>query len=292
MDHIKLETFITVADTGSINKAAEQLNLAPVSIKRQLDSIENEIGTQLLIRNSFGTQLTEAGKIYYDFANNTLSEYQNAKMKIKDISNYSSNTLLICTGEGYSSLPLDLFTLAFLEKYPAKQAIYLPCSSNTWFDLVKEQKADCAFVTSESFVAESDNNLKFIPLYDRKFMLIIGNKDALASKSHISISDLMDRTIHFNVDYFPELTSFLFAHNVKVKDMKESPTSSVVFNIVSSGELYLALEPLDKQYTPLLSIPFDYPPINCGWLTHKQCSQTLKDYIELSKIISKEHGLL
>jgi len=292
MDHIKLETFITVVNTGSINKAANQLDLAPVSIKRQLDAIENELGVQLLVRTSYGSQLTDAGKIYYDFANNTLKEYEDAKNKINKLTDSTSNTIIICTGIGYSTLPLDLFSTAFISKYPTKKALYLPCDSETWTDLVKSRKADCAFITQESYEEINEPSISFIPMYPRKYMLIVHPNDPLASLDKISLAMLKGKTVHFNSYSFPQLLEAIHSSNIHFKQMTESPSASLVFNIIASGEYYITLDPIDQQYVTLSSVEIDFEPIICGWITLPQLSNTLSEYIELSKIVAKKNHLI
>ena len=60
-----LKIFVTVADCGSFNKAAESLYLSSTAIMKQMNLFENHIGLQLFNRTPRGVQLTEAGKSLY-----------------------------------------------------------------------------------------------------------------------------------------------------------------------------------------------------------------------------------
>ena len=57
-----LEYFITLAESQSINEAAQKLYIAQPSLTKALQLFENEIGTQLFLRKKSGIQLTEAGQ--------------------------------------------------------------------------------------------------------------------------------------------------------------------------------------------------------------------------------------
>lgn len=56
-----LETFIRIAESGSISAAARDLNLSQPSVSRQLVDLETRLNTQLIRRNTHSLSLTEAG---------------------------------------------------------------------------------------------------------------------------------------------------------------------------------------------------------------------------------------
>jgi LysR family transcriptional regulator, transcriptional activator of nhaA len=63
-----LRYFWTVAKTGSMARAAEQLNLTPQSISGQIAELEIQLNTKLLRRKGRGTELTETGARVLGFA--------------------------------------------------------------------------------------------------------------------------------------------------------------------------------------------------------------------------------
>ncbi|MEO0996935.1 MAG: LysR family transcriptional regulator [Pseudomonadota bacterium] len=56
-----LETFVRIADTGSISAAARDLGLSQPSASRQLAELEGRLKTQLMRRNTHSLALTDAG---------------------------------------------------------------------------------------------------------------------------------------------------------------------------------------------------------------------------------------
>lgn len=57
-----LEYFIALAESRSINEAAQKLYIAQPSLTKALQLFEDEIGVQLFLRKKSGIQLTGAGE--------------------------------------------------------------------------------------------------------------------------------------------------------------------------------------------------------------------------------------
>jgi LysR family transcriptional regulator, transcriptional activator of nhaA len=68
-----LRYFWTVAKTGSMARAAEQLNLTPQSISGQIAELEIQLNTKLLRRKGRGTELTETGARVLSYAEDIFS---------------------------------------------------------------------------------------------------------------------------------------------------------------------------------------------------------------------------
>ncbi len=61
LDLRKLRYFIAVAEELNFGRAAQRLHIAQPVLSRQIRAFESELGAQLFIRGSSGTQLTSAG---------------------------------------------------------------------------------------------------------------------------------------------------------------------------------------------------------------------------------------
>lgn len=60
MDTRFLESFVTVAESGSMAEAARRLNLTPAGVAQRIRALESEIGARLLFRSGRAMQPTEA----------------------------------------------------------------------------------------------------------------------------------------------------------------------------------------------------------------------------------------
>src|SRR5689334_22138928 len=58
-----MRTVVAIAETGSMSKAAERLNLSQPAISAQIKRLQGLIGGELFSRTANGTALTELGKL-------------------------------------------------------------------------------------------------------------------------------------------------------------------------------------------------------------------------------------
>ncbi len=74
MDKIyAMQLFVRVAELASFSRAADSLGVPKGSVSRQIQSLENHLGTQLLHRTTRRVQLTQDGMVYYERARDLLS---------------------------------------------------------------------------------------------------------------------------------------------------------------------------------------------------------------------------
>lgn len=72
MELYQLNTFVKIADLGSLTRAAEQLFTSQPAVSAQVKALEDELGVILFERTSRGMQLTAKGRLLYDQAIATL----------------------------------------------------------------------------------------------------------------------------------------------------------------------------------------------------------------------------
>lgn len=81
----RLRLFAELVNKGSFTQAAEYLGISKAHLSKQLKLLENELGTQLLIRNTRSMRLTSAGANLYTQANKLTSFWHDSK-QLLDIS--------------------------------------------------------------------------------------------------------------------------------------------------------------------------------------------------------------
>lgn len=68
MNFKNIENFYWVAQLNSFNKAATQLKTSQPAVSQRLNALEKELGVKLLDRTSRSIQLTDQGKVVFDYA--------------------------------------------------------------------------------------------------------------------------------------------------------------------------------------------------------------------------------
>lgn len=81
----KIRTFLEVAKESSLSRAAQNLYLSPVSVKKQMDALEKRCNTQLFIRSNRGTMLTDSGKFLAEEAQRLVALEKAALNRLEEI---------------------------------------------------------------------------------------------------------------------------------------------------------------------------------------------------------------
>jgi DNA-binding transcriptional LysR family regulator len=115
-----MSTFVRIVDAGGITRASEQLRIAKSAISRRLVELEERLGTQLLIRTTRQSSLTDAGRDYYNRAITILEDVADLNGKISCSSGAALNgNLKISIPMSFGLLHLSRAILAFAEMHPS-----------------------------------------------------------------------------------------------------------------------------------------------------------------------------
>jgi DNA-binding transcriptional LysR family regulator len=80
MDRFKqIETFVRVADAGSLAKAALQEGVSPVIMGRRIDALEKRLGVKLMYRSTRRLVLSEQGSGFLERCRGLLAEWEQAE---------------------------------------------------------------------------------------------------------------------------------------------------------------------------------------------------------------------
>ena len=113
-----LETFLAVAETGSLRKAATRLGVQPPAVSYQLKALEERIGTPLFLRTTRSVSLTDAGRSLLARARPAMTELEGAIEDARSSGRTHKGTLRITlTHEPYRMAILPRLR-AFHEQYP------------------------------------------------------------------------------------------------------------------------------------------------------------------------------
>lgn len=91
-----LKTFLTVLETGNLNKAAERLHVTQSTVTARLDALEEVLGCELLVRSRRGTRMTRAGFELRPHAELLVSGWSQARKAINLPEGYSGLFSFAC----------------------------------------------------------------------------------------------------------------------------------------------------------------------------------------------------
>lgn len=118
MDYKDLRVFLSICSLQHLGRAGQQLHMSPSTLSRRLARMEEEAGAKLIDRDSSPLQLTAAGELFRQHAEQTLLSWQQLRTAVgTDISDLSGQLTLFCSVTASYSFLADLLS-RFREKYP------------------------------------------------------------------------------------------------------------------------------------------------------------------------------
>lgn len=115
MDLEYLKSFYMTVKYNSISKAAQVLHLTQPGLSGQIKSLESELGVSLLNRSNKGVELTEEGKVVFDYADTLLSIQGNIKRDLINLQQDQPKLMIgACKSVGEYALPCSIFTFKHL----------------------------------------------------------------------------------------------------------------------------------------------------------------------------------
>jgi len=160
MELSDLVTFSTVARTGGVTRAAEELNTVQSNITQRVKALEAEIGTPLFERHSRGMTLTGAGRRLLPYAQRMAALSREAMLAARE-DGEPKGPLAIGSMETTAAVRLPSLLAQFHRRFPAVQ---LTLRTATTADLVAgvlDGTFDGAFVAGPIDHAELTATIAF-----------------------------------------------------------------------------------------------------------------------------------
>lgn len=114
----QLKTFLAVVRHGNFTRAAAEANLAQSSLSDQMQTLEEELGTQLFLRSRQGVALTTAGSVLKAYAEEILALNDEAKAAVSAAAGLGGQSLAIGTLETIAAEKLAPWLSHFRGQYP------------------------------------------------------------------------------------------------------------------------------------------------------------------------------
>lgn len=148
-----MELFVAVAELGTLNKAAEKLDISNAAATRHIAALENRLNVRLIERSTRRLSLTTLGIEYYKKCKDLLSEINQAESLITSAAVEPEGTVTITSSISFAIMHITPLIPHFNKLYP-KIKINL-IGANRYHDII-DTNIDIAIRTREF---EPDSNL-------------------------------------------------------------------------------------------------------------------------------------
>lgn len=148
MHDLPLRYFHSVARTGSLSAAAEDLHVAVSAVSRQISNLEGQLGVLLFERKPRGMQLTEPGELLLAYANRNQLEIKNVIAEMRGLNTLQQHRIALACPEGMAWEFLPRVCAHFRGFHPGASFDLQVVDAAKASQLVKEGMVDIALTFS------------------------------------------------------------------------------------------------------------------------------------------------
>lgn len=184
--HELIQLFALVVEYNSQNRVAKMLNISQPALSRKISKLEEELGVTLFDRIGKKLQLTDTGKIVYDYALQYRSLHNELLRELSQSSKNVSKQLTI--GASLTTLQSTLPDLIHLliSEVPNADIKAITGKTHEIVQLVEDRKVDIGLVAQKV----SHEFIRCIPLFEDHLCLVIPKQHPLSEQHNITLNDL------------------------------------------------------------------------------------------------------
>ncbi|KQP49657.1 LysR family transcriptional regulator [Pseudorhodoferax sp. Leaf274] len=145
--------FVQVAETGSLTKASEALDISTSAASRHLVALEEHLGVRLVHRTTRQLYLTDAGIEFYRRTRSLMSDLREAEEAVTDSTARPTGVLRITASLSFCLLHIEPLLPEFTRRYPDISVDIV--SANRYYDII-DNNIDLAIRTRQF---EADSNI-------------------------------------------------------------------------------------------------------------------------------------
>ena len=214
MDMAQLNYFIVTVEENNTIRASERLHITQPALSKSIARLEKELGTALFQRSGRRNELTREGKLFYNWAKNTIESFSSIHQQLSSASNNKLN-IAISSYNATNSL-INAFAL----DYP-----YIRINERTFWRsdfprIIFNSDIDCV-LSAQNYEGEGITSMLVMhsPLY-----LACASDHPFAKRKCVSLKEAQDENFVFplrNTMFYDILISIFgkagFLPNIRVE---------------------------------------------------------------------------
>lgn len=272
MELRQLRYFVAAAESLNFSEASRRLCITQSTLSQQIAQLEQELGQQLLQRNSHEMLLTEAGTLLLPLARKTLRDADDCNVRVQELSQLLVGELNIGVTFSFSSIVAETI-MGFLKDFPrVKLNVYYATMDRLMESLLRHE---LDFVLAYAPL-KKDRRIESRELFTSSLSAIVSESHPLARKEKVSLRELSRYNLALPMRGMQARNAFdeLTAHStVPFKVKVEIGNVSLLFRIIRESNYATVLSAATlKDETDLRAVPID---ARCNKL--RGCVHLLRD---------------
>jgi DNA-binding transcriptional LysR family regulator len=230
----RLRIFYTVARLGSFSRAAEELSISQPAVSIQVQAMERSMGAILFHRRRRDHQLTETGRIVYDYAQRLFALANEMQQVLDDLQGVRAGTLTLGASTTPGEYILPTLIGRFQRQFPGVEVSLHIHNSQAIVQQIQRRELDLAVVGAQV----EDPELVVEPYVLDEIVVIAAPSHPLAQESPVPLRALENHPFILREEGSATRRTAeadLQARDVRVKVAMEMGSNEALKRAVASG---------------------------------------------------------
>jgi DNA-binding transcriptional LysR family regulator len=142
----QVEVFLAVAREKSFSRAARRIHSSQPTLSEHVSELERELGRKLFFRQGREVTLTEAGRVFEEYATRVVATVEAARQALAELDGLSHGSLLIGASTTPGLYVVPEIVAAFRARYPGVDLKLQIANSQVIEERVKNRELDLGIV--------------------------------------------------------------------------------------------------------------------------------------------------
>ena len=142
----QLEVFLGVTQAKSFSRAAERIHLSQPTLSEHMRELEEELGVRLFVRHPRSVSLTEAGRIFGDYATRVVATLAAGRQALAELDGLQRGSLVVGASTTPGTYVLPALIARFRNTYPGITVALRIANSRIVEERVRDGDVDVAVI--------------------------------------------------------------------------------------------------------------------------------------------------
>ena len=142
----QLEVFLAVGQAKSFSRAAERIHLSQPTLSEHMRELEAELGVRLFVRHPRSVSLTEAGRVFGDYATRVVATLAAGRQALAELDGLQRGSLVVGASTTPGTYVLPALIARFRDAYPGITVALRIANSRIVEERVRDGEVDVAVI--------------------------------------------------------------------------------------------------------------------------------------------------
>jgi DNA-binding transcriptional LysR family regulator len=291
----------TVAQLGSMGKAATQLAVSQPAISQAITDLERMLGVRLLDRSRHGVEPTPSGKAFLKWSAVIFDNLKQGVEEIDYLADPTAGEVRVGTIEIMIAGLVPHIISRLSRQYPRLTFTVMQAATRAMMQRdLRERSVDCIFGRMVMPNTEGDLDVEF--LYEDPLVAVVGAGSKWLRRRNIAATELLDEPWCLPpFDWYAEAAGSVIPEAFRARGLAvprhtvKSNSGNLFFSLVATGRFISALPAsiihLNGRRLGIKGLPFEFPirpdPICIATLKGRSINPASQLFIECARELSK-----